>query len=312
MTKVSGMIKKKMIELEENGIRLDRWFKKHYPYLAYSLLQKLLRKGQIRVNSSRVKTNVVLNTGDEIRLPPLEQEQREAPKKTTLNEREVSALNTMILFENDSFFVINKPSGIAVQGGSHQRYALDELFKCLPGYEGARLTHRLDKDTSGVLLFAKTMQDAAWFTAAFKSRAMEKVYHALTETPPPHSIGVMTGALEKRHQKVHLVEESEENAKEATTHYRILKQHRSGLTWVELRPLTGRMHQLRVHCASHGFPIVGDTKYGLDEETKAKERLCLHAFSLSFETQNGRRLTFEAPFPKHFKDHLHALSWLDD
>lgn len=310
MTKVDRMIKKKMIESEENGIRLDRWFKKHYPHLAYNLLQKLLRKGQIRVNSSRVKTNTLLTTGDEVRLPPLDQEQREAPKRTTLSAREETVLRAMIIFENDAFFVVNKPSGIAVQGGSHQRHALDELFKCLPGYEEARLTHRLDKDTSGVLLFAKTMHDAAWLTGAFKSRAMEKVYHALTESPPPHSIGVMEGALEKKHHKMQMVEDSEENAKEATTHYRILKQHRSGVTWVELRPLTGRMHQLRVHCADYGFPIIGDSKYG-NPHAEQQERLCLHAFSLSFEAPNGRRFTFEAPYPAYFKNHLQALSWLD-
>jgi 23S rRNA pseudouridine955/2504/2580 synthase len=304
------MIKKKMIGHEENGMRFDRWMKKHYPHLSYSLLQKLIRKGQIRINSGRIKTSTLLSTNDEVRLPPLDQEQRDAPARTQLSPREEEALQSFILFETDAFFVINKPSGLAVQGGTNQRDSLDVLYKCLPGYEEARLTHRLDKETSGLLVFAKSMQDAAWITNAFKERAVEKIYHAITSAPPPQSVGCLEGALQKYQQKVMIADEDALDAKEATTNYRILKQHISGLTWIELCPLTGRMHQLRVHCAANGFPILGDNKY-FEEEYESGGRLCLHAFRLSFTTPKGERLQFEAPYPPHMQEKLEKLGLID-
>ena len=309
MTKVDAMIKKKMINSEENGMRLDRWMKKHYPQLSYSLLQKLIRKGQIRINGGRCKTHLLISEGDEVRLPPLDQEMKTQDSLKVLSARETQALKSMIIFENDAFFVVNKPSGLAVQGGTHQKHSLDLLFKSLTGYHEARLTHRLDKDTSGLLIFAKSMHDAAWLTAAFKSRSIMKVYHALTLNPPSDSAGRLEGALIKRHQKMHLSKSLSTEAKDAATEYRLLKQHPTGISWVELRPLTGRMHQLRVHCAAHGFPILGDEKYGPVPSVQ-KEKLYLHAHALSFDDPLGNPFHFEAPWPPHFEARLNELGFL--
>ena len=264
---------------DEAELRLDRWFRRHFPGLGHGRLEKLLRTGQVRVDGKRAKSGTRLASGQVIRVPPLPTEN---PERTTprprpqpqLTGRDVAALRDSVLFMDDSVIAIDKPSGLAVQGGSGQRRHLDAMLDGLrfDRAERPRLVHRLDKDTSGVLLLARSAAAARKLTAAFKGKAAQKVYWALVAGAPATDRGHIDLALAKRTGRAsgakrggEKVGAAAEAGKAALTLYRVVETRKVAgqpISWLALMPLTGRTHQLRAHCAALGAPILCDGKFG--------------------------------------------------
>ncbi|MCH8926845.1 MAG: RluA family pseudouridine synthase [Proteobacteria bacterium] len=258
---------------DEAEIRLDRWFRRHFPGLGHGRLEKLLRTGQVRVDGKRAKSGTRLASGQVVRVPPLpaENPERATPQpqpRPQPTARDVAALRDSVLFMDDSVIAIDKPSGLAVQGGSGQRRHLDAMLDALrfDRSERPRLVHRLDKDTSGVLLLARGAVAARNLTAAFKGKTARKVYWALVVGAPEPRRGHIDLALAKRTgrgggEKVG----AEAQGKSALTLYQVVQTRKAAgqpISWLALMPLTGRTHQLRAHCAALGAPILCDGKYG--------------------------------------------------
>jgi 23S rRNA pseudouridine955/2504/2580 synthase len=305
---------------DEAGLRLDRWFKRHYPALGHGPLEKLLRTGQVRIDGKRASAGDRLEAGQAIRIPPQLQgqtgQQPQAPRSSTISEADREFMERMVIHEDASVFVLNKPSGIATQGGSGISRHIDGLLEALQGKkrQKPRLVHRLDRDTSGVLVVARTIPAAAALSESLRRRDARKIYWALTKgVPIPHR-GVVKLALAKesgfgprgRDERMAPADEDSEDAKSATTHYVVMGTAANQYAWVTLRPVTGRTHQLRAHLAHLGTPIVGDFKYG-GEKAKGlgeiEDRLHLHARSIDMAHPEGGRLRATAPLPPHM---LHA------
>ena len=282
-------VKRHLVAAEEEGMRLDRWFKQHFPQVTFAYLNKLTRTGQVRVGAGRVKTSTRLVKGQEIRVPPLAFDTRpaDAPaaeqKPLTPKEREL--FQSMILYEDQDIYVLNKPSGYAVQGGSKTHIHLDGLLMGLGAElkERPLLVHRLDRDTSGVIVVAKRRSVASALGKLFASRHVKKTYRALVKGVPDPAQGRIDVALIKAHsEEGDRMRASkpgeEEDEKAAVTQYAVLDKA-EGLAWVSLKPLTGRQHQLRAHINHIGTAIVGDNKYHGDEGLPAgiENRLHLHA-----------------------------------
>ncbi|ABC23456.1 RluA family pseudouridine synthase [Rhodospirillum rubrum] len=305
---------------DEDGSRLDRWFKRRYPALTHGRLEKLLRTGQIRVDGKRVKSGERLEAGQQVRVPPLGDE---APSPSSSGhavprpaaEGEIRALRRAILHEDAHLIVINKEAGLAVQGGTGTPHHLDGMLESLAdGGETPRLVHRLDKDTSGVLVLARTQAAARALTSAFRSREALKVYWAIVVGRPPMLQGTIKGALAKvaggRGERMEI---NEEEGKRAVTDFRVVDQAAKACAWVELHPRTGRTHQLRVHCLEMGTPILGDGKYGgpgaFLEGTELPKRMHLHARALALPHPAGGVLEIIAPPPPHFVESLKTLGF---
>ncbi|PWR18010.1 RluA family pseudouridine synthase [Zavarzinia compransoris] len=316
------------VEAADADMRLDRWFKRHYPDLGHGRLEKLLRTGQVRVNGGRVKAADRLATGDEIRVPPL----GEAPKPTapkadgppplTGKLAEIAAsLKKAIIHRDDRVIVINKPPGLAVQGGSglndaHLDAALDALR--FGAAERPKLVHRLDKDTSGVLVLARDRLAASALTKAFRARDAAKTYWALVAGVPRPARGRINLALAKEgpagHEKMRAVThpEDDDDAKRAVTYYAVVEQAGGRVGWLAMRPLTGRTHQLRAHAAFLGTPIVGDGKYGGAEAFLTggvSRKLHLHARAIDIAHPDGGRLTVTAELPHHMVESFKLLGF---
>ena len=292
---------------DDDGIRLDRWFKRHYPALTHARLEKLLRKGEVRLDGKRAKSADRLSTGQTLRLPPqvihdkTEARPKAAPVQTSRK------LEDMILYMDKHLFVLNKPSGLATQGGSGLKEHLDGMLDQITFEKNTRpkLVHRLDRDTSGVLLVARTAQSAAGLSRALAERDASKIYWALVKGVPKEKHGLIKGALAKEgaRGKDERMEISEsEDAKFALTEYAVMGQAGQEFAWIAAKPVTGRTHQIRVHLASLGTPIVGDFKYG-GVESRGKgaiaDKLHLHARSLDIALPDGGRLQVSAPLPPH-------------
>ncbi|MDE2494590.1 MAG: RluA family pseudouridine synthase [Alphaproteobacteria bacterium] len=297
---------------EDDGIRLDRWFKRHYPGLTHGRLEKLLRTGQVRVDGKRVKSSDRLAEGQMVRLPPqvVQGGLEEKPKPAA--EPMGGSLEPYVLYMDASVIVLNKPPGLATQGGSGLRKHVDGMLDSLK-YEKKqrpRLVHRLDRDTSGVLVVARTVPAAAAFAHALQKRDASKVYWALTRGVPKKKRGTIKAALAKEgghgpHGRDERMAVSEaDDAKFAVTDYVVLGQAGEEFAWVAAKPVTGRTHQIRVHLASLGTPIVGDFKYG-GAEARGKgeiaDKLHLHARAIDIVNPDGGRLRVTAPLPEHMK-----------
>jgi 23S rRNA pseudouridine955/2504/2580 synthase len=297
---------------DDDGIRLDRWFKRHYPALTHARLEKLLRKGEVRLDGKRAKAADRIAAGQMLRLPPqvihdktghdrMETKPKAEPAKTA------HKLEEMILYMDKHLFVLNKPSGLATQGGSGLREHVDGMLDQLAYEKNTRpkLVHRLDRDTSGVLLIARTAQSAAGLSRALASRDASKVYWALVKGLPKKKHGIIKGALAKEGRPgrdERMVVSEEDDAKFALTEYAVMGEAGQEFAWIAARPITGRTHQIRVHLASLGTPIVGDFKYG-GAEARGRgaiaDRLHLHARSLDIARPDGTRLSVSAPLPPH-------------
>lgn len=285
--------------------RLDRWFKAHYPALGFGKLQKLLRTGQIRVNGGRVKPAHRIAAGDEIRVPPLGDTEKAAPEKKAaprLSDKDVALIRGMVIHEDDALYVLNKPSGLAVQGGSKTGKHVDGMLGALnPRGEKPKLVHRIDRDTSGLLVIAKTAAAARVLTQSFKSRDAKKLYWAVTVGVPDQMGGEIDAALAKRggagQERVEVVDRDHPMGKPARTEFQVMDRAGNKAAFVALSPLTGRTHQLRVHLALLGTPIQGDGKYGERATFLAgiAPSLHLHARALDIKHPDGGRLQITAP-----------------
>ena len=297
------------VDGEDGPVRLDRWFKRHYPALAHGRLEKLLRTGQIRVDGKRVKSGDRLMPGQAIRIPPLDAppSSESAPPRQLLPADE-AMLQGAILHQDEAVIVLNKPPGLAVQGGSRSERHLDGLLDGLRfGHaERPKLVHRLDKDTSGVLVIARSTAAAAFLTRAFREKTTRKIYWALAVGLPRPSQGRISLALAKRpSQGGERVRADPDEGKPAVTYYRVVDSVGERVSWLALAPVTGRTHQLRAHCAAINTPILGDGKYGgalahLAGPPGAR-RLHLHARALSIPHPQGGILKMTAPLPPHMR-----------
>jgi 23S rRNA pseudouridine955/2504/2580 synthase len=296
------------------GLRLDKWFKNHFPDVTYGYLQKLLRSGQVRVDSKRVEANARLAAGAEIRVPKVARLPAKAnpsinpPKGLTKADRDT--IERMILFEDDDILILNKPFGIAVQGGTGTTRHIDGLLAGMVDRFGdrPRLVHRLDRDTTGILLVAKHRDAAAKLGRTFQTRSAAKTYWALVKGVPKPPQGKIEAALVKaagpdgdRVRKA--LPGEQEEAMHATTHYSVIDRVGHKASWVSLKPVTGRQHQLRAHMAMIGCPIVGDNKYDGEDvlvDSGLEQKLHLHARRLILPHPNGRdRIDITATLPPH-------------
>lgn len=306
---------------DDEDMRLDRWFKREFPTLGHGRLAKLLRTGQVRVDGRRVKAGERLKSGASIRVPPLGDLSDVPPKQNNVDKTKVrqavQQLRRSILFEDGQIIVLNKPPGLAVQGGSgtksHVDAALDGLVT--EAQERPRLVHRLDKDTSGLLLIAKSRRAANALTAAFKSGEVSKEYWALCAGHPGRDVGLIDLPLIKRPSAggEKMVGDAD-FGKRAITDMRLVAAAGERLSWLALKPLTGRTHQLRVHCTAIDCPILGDGKYGGSDAFPGGghkiDRLHLHARRIQFEhPATGRAVSFEAPLPPHMEDTFSAYGF---
>lgn len=294
---------------EDGAGRLDRWFRRHYPGLSHGRLEKLLRTGQIRVDGKRARAGDPVAPGQAIRVPPLpEAPAPDAAAKPRTRPQDIALLRNAVIYRDDWAIVLNKPAGLAVQGGTNTERHVDALLDGLrfDSGERPRLVHRLDKDTSGVLLIARHAAAAAFFTRAFRDKTTRKVYWAIVVGLPELRQGRIALALSKGggpgRERVHA---DDEGGKSAVTYYRVIDHAGARASWLALLPVTGRTHQLRAHCAALGTPILGDGKYGGSMAQlpggAASHRLHLHARSLEIPHPAGGTLRLTAPLPPHMQ-----------
>jgi 23S rRNA pseudouridine955/2504/2580 synthase len=303
---------------EEADLRLDRWFKRRFPELGHGRLEKLLRTGQIRVEGRRARSNTRLESGQRVRVPPLgevETAPGRVPARPVVAEREARALQAAVLYKDDDVLAINKPAGLAVQGGTGLDRHLDAMLDALQfeAAERPRLVHRLDRDTSGVLLLARHVRAAAELAEAFRRKDCRKLYWAVVAGVPKQASGRIDLALAKLPGRAGERMAPDEEGKVAVTEYRVLDHAGKRAAWLELRPLTGRTHQLRAHCAALDTPILGDRKYGGAAATlpggEIARRLHLHARSIELRRASGRILRVTAPPPPHLTATLGFLGF---
>lgn len=306
-----------IIGSDEADIRLDRWFKKRFPGLTHGRLEKLLRTGQVRVNGRRVKAGQRLAVGNRVRLPPLPEgigSNKRKKDRAKLTPEDLSLVESWVLYRDEHVLAINKPTGIAVQGGSGVTRHVDALLDGLKfdAPERPRLVHRLDKDTSGVLLLARNAGTARRLTHYFRSKQLRKVYWALTVGAPLQGRGRIDAALAKKtvSKGFERVMPASDGAN-ALTYYATLDTISDKMAWLALWPFTGRTHQLRVHCAEVlDCPIFGDCKYPAKSGTADGKGfgvgLHLHARALSLPHPEGNqahraRLFLTAQLPPHME-----------
>ncbi len=303
---------------EDGAGRLDRWFKRHYPALGHGRLEKLLRTGQVRVDGKRARAGDPVAPGQAIRVPPLAEPSTPPPVRRVRPQDE-ELLRRLVLYRDASAIVLNKPAGLAVQGGTKTGRHVDGLLDTLrfDSDERPRLVHRLDKDTSGVLLIARNAAAAAFFTRAFREKTTRKTYWAAVIGLPQLPQGRIDLALAKRAgaggERVHA---GDEDGKSAVTYYRVMDHVGDRAGWLALLPVTGRTHQLRAHCAALGTPIIGDGKYGGSAAhlagVVAGSGLHLHARSLQIPSPEGGTLRVTAPLPPHMRETWDLLGFASD
>ncbi|WP_197916626.1 RluA family pseudouridine synthase [Thiosulfatihalobacter marinus] len=320
--------------------RLDRWFRRVFPHVSQGLIEKMCRKGEIRVDGGRVKASARLSPGQQVRIPPLPAPGSQPTMiRTHVSEADARMIRDCVIFRDDHIIALNKPPGLPTQGGSKQKKHVDGLAEalCFGLEEKPRLVHRLDKDTSGVLLLARTRQMAAALTAAIRHRETRKIYWAVVAGVPTPYLGEIKYGLVKapghgkrgEGEKMHCVHprdvESTPGAKRAITQYATLYRVASRAAWVAMEPITGRTHQLRAHMAEIGHPIIGDGKYGGSGQDNMGDgwgaqlggiisnKLHLHARRMQFEHPVTKKLiTVDAPLPAHMSHTFDTFQWTAD
>ncbi|MGP6087650.1 RluA family pseudouridine synthase [Antarctobacter jejuensis] len=320
--------------------RLDRWFKRHFPHVPQGRIEKMCRKGEVRVDGARAKASTRLEVGQQVRVPPLpepgEAGKAEVVAKPRVSAQDAEMIRACVIYKDDHIIALNKPPGLATQGGSKQTRHVDGLAEALKFdlEEKPRLVHRLDKDTSGVLLLARTRAAAQGLTAAIRHKMTRKIYWALVAGVPTPYLGEIRYGLVKAPGHGHHGEGEKmlcvhprdvaqtEGAKRAHTLYATLYRVAGRASWVALEPITGRTHQLRAHMAEIGHPIIGDGKYGGSGQENLGDgwgaqlggdisrKLHLHARMMRFEhPQTGKMLTITAPLPEHMAHSWNTLGW---
>lgn len=314
---MSDTVRQFTVDADDDGIRLDRWFKRHLPQIGFGTVSKWARTGQVRLDGKRVRVDDRLAAGQVLRVPPGGENTGRKPKpRRELTAAQIAEARAMVIRETKSAIVLNKPPGLATQGGSKTHHHVDGLLDAFVDSDDAprpRLVHRLDKDTSGVLLVARTPGSAASFSKRFSGRSARKVYWALVVGVPEVKEGTIDAALAKQPgtggEKMHI---DLENGQPAKTRYRVVDHAGKKAAWIELEPLTGRTHQLRVHLAAIGHPIVGDGKYGGQDAFltgSISRKMHLHARRLVIDEPGGGKLDVTAQLPEHFAASMAQLGF---
>ncbi|HEX2941807.1 MAG TPA: RluA family pseudouridine synthase [Rhodopila sp.] len=315
-------IQARIVTEDEADIRLDRWFRRHFPGLQQSAIQKLCRTGQIRVDGHRADTATRLSPGQSIRIPPIQVEP-EARPVSRVDPGDAKDLQNLVLYKDEHILALNKPYGLPVQGGPGITRHLDGMLDALrfEAEHRPRLVHRLDRDTTGVLLLARTPGVAAKLAALFRGRDIEKTYWAVVAGRPLPVEGRIDLPLKRiggaRGERTAPADRNDPDAARAITDYRTLDNAAQKLAWLELKPLTGRTHQLRVHCVALRAPILGDEKYEEPDQNRAfaaliqglPHELHLHARRLVLPHPAGGTLMVEADLPPHMKETFRTLGF---
>lgn len=304
------------VAADDDGIRVDRWFKRHLPQVGFGTVSRWARTGQLRVDGKRVKVEDRLEQGQQLRVPPGGEDTGKKPRqRRELTDAEEAEAEAMLITRTKSALVLNKPPGLATQGGTNTTKHVDGLLDAYADDDEPRprLVHRLDKDTSGVLLVARTPGSAASYSKRFSSRAAKKIYWALVVGVPDVKEGSIDAAIAKQPgsggEKMHV---DLEDGQPARTLYRVVDRAGDRAAWVELQPLTGRTHQLRVHMAAIGHPIVGDGKYGGPAAFltgSISRKMHLHARRLIIDEPGGGKLDVTASLPEHFAASMEQLGF---
>ncbi|HEV2083395.1 MAG TPA: RluA family pseudouridine synthase [Brevundimonas sp.] len=293
----------------EDGIRLDRWFRRRWPHLSHIQVEKLARSGQIRVDGARIKPQDRLTAGAAVRVPPIPDPVERTPgDRPRLTDRDAAYAKSLVLYEDDLVIALNKPHGLAVQGGTKTTKHVDRLLSAWgEGLERPRLVHRLDRDTSGVLLLGKGPEAAKRLAGAFARRQAKKTYWAIVMGAPRPVAGQIDMALKKSgindFEMMRPADPKEHGAEPAETAYATVSRAAHRAAWMALRPFTGRTHQLRAHMGAIGHPILGDPKYGTPESTALSGplKLQLHARRIELDHPGGGKLIVEAPLSPEMK-----------
>ena len=320
----------------EGDQRLDRWFRRRFPQVPQGRIEKMCRKGEIRVDGGRVKAATRVDVGQMVRVPPLPETPAPKAERSNVSEADAALIRGSVIWRDDHIIALNKPPGLPTQGGSKQTRHVDGMSEALRfGYdEKPRLVHRLDKDTSGILLLARTRAIAGALTEAFRSRDTRKIYWAAVAGSPSPRMGTIRFGLVKapghgakgEGEKMHCIHprdvDDTPGAKRATTDYAVLSSLGTRASWVALVPVTGRTHQLRAHMAEIGHPIIGDGKYGGSGQEnlgdgwgaqlggEISRKLHLHARSLTLtHPVTGHDITLTAPLPEHMAKTWKMLDW---
>ena len=305
-------VRQMQVGRDEAELRLDRWFRRHFPGLGHGRLQRLLRTGQIRLDGRRAEAGARLVPGQTIRIPPLPAAEEAGPASSPAapaRPGDAEALRRMLLHEDDALLALNKPPGLAVQGGTRTSRHIDGMLAAMAfGGERPRLVHRLDRDTSGLLVVAKTARAAAELSRAFRRHEVDKLYWALVAGRSPRR-GVVDLPLAKQPGARGEQMAADEEGLAAHTAYRVVARAGKVASWLALKPTTGRTHQLRAHCALIGAPIIGDAKYGgaAARLPGAPPGLMLHAREIRLPHPGGGMLQLIAPPPASFEA---GLAWL--
>ena len=299
----------KKVKAEDDGMRLNRWFMKYYPNLTLGRLQKLLRTKQIKVDGKRAETSLKLAAGSEVRVPPMDEQPETGANRSEISRRDAEFILSLVIYKDDNIIVLNKPSGLAVQGGTNTSRHVDGMLEALRFElnEKPKLVHRIDKDTSGVLVLARNRTWADRLTKAFREHTLPKTYLALVNSCPKNPAGEIKAPLEKCGEKSLVGPDG----KPAATVYKTLDEVGSKFALVEASPLTGRAHQIRAHMEYIGCPIVGDDKYFGGEKRQKyasiPDKLYLHAYKIDLSALYNKKTVIKAALPEHFKKALAAL-----
>ena len=309
------------VTADENDMRVDRFFEARFPGLSFSHIQRIIRKGEVRVDGKRTQPKARLAAGQAVRIPPLKLA-RPAPREDAPQaQKDRAFLDSITLYEDADVLVLNKPMGLAVQGGSGTTRHVDGMLEALrgPGADAQRprLVHRLDKDTAGCLLVAKTRFAAAALAKTFRTRSARKIYWALTAGVPRPRQGRISTFLAKEEREedsfMRIAAHGEKGANHAVTYYAVVETSAQKLAWLSLKPVTGRTHQLRAHMAHIGHPIVGDPKYFTKENWELpggiQEKLHLLARRIVAPHPRGGTIDVSAPLPPHMQQTWNLLGF---
>jgi len=315
----TGKVQTVSVSADESGMRVDRFFEARFPGLSFSHIQRIIRKGEVRVNGKRTQPKARLEAGQAVRIPPLKVEAPPPRDDAPPAQKDRAFLKSIILFEDADVMVLNKPMGLAVQGGSGTARHIDGMLGALRGPDGQRprLVHRLDKDTAGCLLVAKTRFAAAALAKTFRSRSARKIYWALVAGVPKPAQGRISTYLAKQEVEedsyMRIAKHGEKDAVHAVTYYAVVETAAHKFSWISLKPVTGRTHQLRAHMAHVGNPIVGDPKYFNIENWEfpggVQNKLHLLARRIAVPHPRGGIIDVSAPLAPHMEQSWNLLGF---
>jgi 23S rRNA pseudouridine955/2504/2580 synthase len=319
MIRSEGKVETATVGPDESGMRVDRFFEARFPGLSFSHIQRIIRKGEVRINGKRTQPKARLEPGDSVRIPPLKIAPPPPRDDAPAADKDRAFLRSITLYEDADVLVLNKPMGLAVQGGSSTTRHVDGMLGALRSQDGQRprLVHRLDKDTAGCLLVAKTRFAAAALAKTFRSRSARKIYWALVAGVPKPRQGRISTFLAKEEREedsfMRIAAHGEKGASHAVTYYAVVETAAQRVAWLSLKPVTGRTHQLRAHMAHVGNPIVGDPKYFTKENWELpgglQNKLHLLARRIAVPHPRGGTIDVSAPLPPHMQQSWNLLGF---